>query len=240
LSIDVLVVDDEELARNAVVRQLRRIWPGARVREARDGVDALDLALQAIPDVLLLDVQMPELSGFDVLAQLPIPRPRVVFVTAHEQFAVRAFDESACDFLVKPFTPERFDRAMTRVLERLDAQQALVGLERSLASAGRGLERLALRRGSGVDIVPVSDIVCLTSEGHHTYVHANGRIYVTELTLLHIEERLDVRRFARVHRRAIVEIGHVARVLLDTVVTDTGVTLPLSRRRRAPLLAMLG
>jgi two-component system LytT family response regulator len=240
VNLDVLVVDDEELARHAVVRQLRRLWPDVRIREARDGVDALELVRVARPDVLLLDVQMPELSGFDVLAQLPEPRPRLVFVTAHEQFAVRAFDESACDFLVKPFTAERFDLAMSRVLERLDAAQALASLERSLATDGRGLARLALRRGTGVDVVSLSDVVCLTSVEHLTYVHASGRQYVTELTLRHFEERLDPRRFARVHRKAIVQIGRVARVLFDTVVTDTGITLPLSRRRRGPLLDLLG
>jgi two-component system LytT family response regulator len=236
---DVLVVDDELLARGAVVRQVLRTLPDARIREARDGVDALDLVREATPDVLFLDVQMPELSGFDVLAQLPDPRPRIVFVTAHEQFAVRAFDESACDFLVKPFTAERFDRALARVVERLDAEHTLRSLERALHADGRGLARLALRRGTNVDVVPVSDAAYFVSEGHYTHVHANGRVYVTELSLKHLEERLDPRRFIRTHRKAMVQIRRVARVLLDEVVVDTGATLPLSRRRRGLLLEQL-
>jgi len=235
----VLVVDDELLARGAVVRQIKRALPDARIREARDGVDALDRVRESAPDVVFLDVEMPELSGFDVLAQLSEPRPRIVFVTAHEHFAVRAFDENACDFLVKPFTPERFDRALTRVIERLDAEHTLVSLEKALAADGRGLERLALRRGTNVDVVAVTDVACFVSEGHYTHVHANGRVYVTELSLQHLEERLDPRRFTRTHRKAIVQVRHVARVLLDEVVLDTGTTVPLSRRRRGLLLDRL-
>ena len=174
-----------------------------------------------------------------MLAQLPEPRPRIVFVTAHEHFAVRAFDENACDFLEKPFTAERFDRALARVVERLDAEQALTSLERALSADGQGLERLALRRGTNVDVVPVSDVACLVSEGHYTHVHANGRVYVTELSLLHLEARLDPLRFSRTHRKAIVQIRRVARVLFDEVVVDTGVTVPLSRRRRGRLLEQL-
>jgi two-component system LytT family response regulator len=237
---EVLVVDDEALARSAVVRQLRSVLPDARVREARDGFEALELVRERAPDLLFLDVEMPELSGFDVLAALAPPRPRVVFVTAHAHFAVRAFDESACDYLVKPFTPERFARAVGRAREGLDAEGRLCSLERSLAASGHRLDRLALRRGRGVDLVRAEDIVSLVSEAHYTHVRAGGHVYVTELSLAHLEERLDPARFVRIHRKALVNVRRVARVLLDTVSTDDGEELPLSRRCRGPLLDRLG
>lgn len=120
------------LARRSVARQLGLMLPGAAVREARDGFEALELVAGLRPGLLFLDVEMPELTGLDVLRQLPEPRPKIVFVTAYERYAVDAFAENACDYLVKPFTPERFAAAVGRALAQLDAEEELRALERSL------------------------------------------------------------------------------------------------------------
>jgi two-component system LytT family response regulator len=231
--IDVLVVDDEALARSAVVRQLAVRLPDARVREAKDGFDALERIAEARPDLLFLDVEMPELSGLDLLRQLPEPRPRVIFVTAHDHFAVRAFEDQALDYLVKPFTPERFARAVDRALEALD-------IEAKLRAVEQRIDRLALRRGSALEVVAADGIVSFVSEDHYTHVRANGREYLTELSPQHFEARLDPARFVRAHRNAIVNVAHVARLTMDGVVMDDGTAIAVSRRCRPALAAALG
>lgn len=211
-ALHVLVVDDEPLARRSVIRHLAAALPGVAVREARDGFEALAAIRASPPSLVLLDVEMPELSGLDVLRQLAPPRPKVVFVTAYEHFAVRAFEENACDYVVKPFTAER-------------------------------LERLALRSGTRIDVVAVADVSCFVSRGHYTYVHAGPREYISELSLIHFEERLDPSVFVRVHRSALVHVGRVVRVVESqpaTVELDNGVRVPLSRRRRGALRRPLG
>lgn len=209
------------------------------VREARDGFEALSLMRERMPALVFLDVDMPELSGLDVLRQVPSPRPKVVFVTAYAHFAVAAFDENACDYLVKPFTPERFARAVERALAQLDADQKLRALESTLARSGRYLDRLALRLGARVDLVAVDDVMCLQSQGHHTYLHARGREYVTELTLVHLEERLDPNRFVRVHRNALVNWDHVTRIIDGqerSVELRSGLRVGVSRRHARSVL----
>jgi two-component system LytT family response regulator len=237
--LSVLIVDDEALARRSVARQVAAVLPGAEVREAADGFDALERIREKAPDIVFLDVEMPELSGLDVLRQLGEPRPRVVFVTAFEHFAVRAFDENASDYLVKPFTPARFAAAVERVLGELDSAQKLASLERRLAESGRGLERLALRRGPGFDVVAVSDVASFVSQDHYTFVYANGHEYISELSLGHFEERLDAALFTRAHRSVLVSVRHVSRVLDDTIVLKNGQEVALSRRSRGPLLKLL-
>ena len=231
--IEILVVDDEALARSAVIRQLSARLPDARVREARDGFEALDRIAETRPDLLFLDVEMPELSGLDLLRQIAEPRPRVIFVTAHDHFAVRAFEDQALDYLVKPFTPERFARAVDRAMAAIDTDTKLRSVEQRI-------DRLALRRGPTLEVVTAEAIVCLVSEDHYTHVHAKGHVYLTELSLQHFEARLDPARFVRAHRNAIVNVGHVSRLTMDEAVMDDGTAIAVSRRCRAALTAALG
>jgi two-component system LytT family response regulator len=236
----VLIVDDEPLGRRSVRRQLATVLAGAVVEEVPDACAAL-LAIAARPFALIfLDVEMPELSGLDLLRQLPQPRPKVIFVTAFSHFAVQAFEENACDYLVKPFTPERFAQAIARAFAELDSEARLDALERSLEHAGQRLERLALRRGDVVDIVAVRDIVGLVSEAHYTYVHSAGREYLSDLSLQHFWARLDPSVFLRVHRRAIVNITRVVR-LRDSgeIELEGGLRVQVSRRNKPALLAAL-
>ena len=235
----ILIVDDEPLGRRSVAREVIALFPDARVMEARDGFEALELVRDFVPDLLFLDVDMPELSGLDVLRQLAEPRPKVVFVTAFEHFALGAFEANACDFIVKPFSSERFARAATRARDELDADARLRSLEQSLRSSGRYLTRLALRLGTRVDVVALADVGCLLSKGHYTYLYAAGREYLSELTLVHLEERLDPALFGRVHRNALVNFTRVTR--LDdgeTLVAelDDGMRVPVSRRHRRDVL----
>lgn len=239
----VLIVDDEPLGRRSVARQVAVVFPGAVVDEARDGFEALEKISATKPSIVFLDVEMPELSGLDVLRQLAPPRPKVVFVTAFEAFAVAAFEEHACDYLVKPFAPERFARAARRAVDQLDADARLDALERTLSASGRYLTRLSLKSGARMDVVAVEDVAALVSEGHYTYVYGGDREYLTELTLVHLEDRLDPGRFARAHRNAIVNVAHVVRLVggeSPSVELSNGRTVRVSRRHRAALWKRLG
>lgn len=235
----VLVVDDEPLGRRAVVRALGETLADAEVIEACDGFEALAAVKERAPDLVFLDVEMPELSGLDVLRQLPSPRPKVVFVTAFSEFAVDAFAHDACDYVVKPFTTDRLAAATRRACSEIDNEARLRALEKTLANSGRHLERLALRLGARVDVVAVSDVACFVSKDHYTYVHAGSREYISELSLVHLEERLDPARFVRVHRNAIVNIAHVSRVTEDAAILANGMSVAVSRRNRAALLSRL-
>lgn len=239
----VLVVDDEPLGRRAVVRQLAAVLRDAEVREACDGFEALELVASFAPSLVFLDVEMPELTGLDVLRQLPQPRPKVVFVTAYQEFALQAFEHDACDYLVKPFTAERFAAAVARASAELDADRRLCALERTLAEGGAWMTRLALRLGARVDVIELATVSCLVSRGHYTYVWSEGREYITELTLVHLEERIDPGAFLRVHRSAIVNEAMIVRVdegPSPSVELSDGQRVPLSRRNRGAVLARLG
>jgi len=239
----VLVVDDEPLGRRAVVRQLAAVMPQSEIREARDGFEAIELVASFAPSLVFLDVEMPELTGLDVLRQLPEPRPKVVFVTAYQEFALQAFEHDACDYLVKPFTAERFAAAVNRACAELDADRRLRALEHSLAKSGAWMTRLALRLGPRVDVIDLATVSCLVSRGHYTYVWSEGREYITELTLVHLEERLDPATFLRVHRSALVNDTMIVRIHegpSPSVELRDGQRVPLSRRNRAAVLARLG
>jgi two-component system, LytTR family, response regulator len=236
----ILIVDDEHLGRRSVARQVEVVFPGASVREARDGLEALALIDEFSPTLVFLDVEMPELSGLDVLRQLRQPRPKVIFVTAFEHFALGAFEQNACDYLVKPFTPERFALAAERARKELENDRRLSALEESLQSSGSYLTRLALRLGSRTDVVNLADVSCLVSEGHYTYLHAPGRQYISELSLVHLEKRLDPNAFLRAHRNALVNLSAIVRLSQGAELVaelKDGMRVPVSRRNRRALLA---
>jgi two-component system, LytTR family, response regulator len=235
----ILVVDDEPLARRAVIRAVNELVPDAILEEACDGVEALALVKDRSPDVVFLDVEMPELTGLDVLRHIPEPRPKIIFVTAFAQFAVDAFEHDACDYVVKPFTTERLASSLHRARSEIAGEQRLRALERSLASAGNHLERLALRIGTRVEIIATADVACFSSKEHYTHVHVGARELLCDLSLAHLEERLDPARFARIHRNALVNLARVVRVGADDCLLDNGMIIAVSRRSRSALLARL-
>jgi len=232
----VLVVDDEPLARARLVRFLGSAG-SFEVREAADGLAALEVIRAFAPDLVFLDVEMPELSGLELLAQLPERRFRVIFQTAYDAYAVAAFEAEACDYLVKPFTEQRFRAALARSLARASDEERLRALERRLAGREGALARVAVRIGARVALVPAADVAAFVSRDHVTCVHlVDGREGSTDLSLDALEERLDGGAFRRLHRaslvntRAVTEVGPApdggARVTLRG-----GLALPVSRRR---------
>jgi two-component system LytT family response regulator len=221
-------VDDEPLAR----KRLRTLLgPHARVQivgEAANGEEACEMVETLQPDLLFLDIQMPGLTGFDVLARLPEPprRPRVIFITAHDEFAVKAFEEQALDYLLKPVEPERLARAIARLTEAPANATAGAGaavedprLDRLLASlAAQGvvatpsktlLRRIPVRRGARIALVEVATAVFFRAEDKYTVLYTSDAEHVIDRTIDELEQSLDPDQFLRIHRAAIVNVGFV-------------------------------
>lgn len=218
----VLVADDEPLARKRVRMMLERHADYVVVGECADGDETLAALIADPPDVLFLDVKMPGLDGFEVLAAIEeAPRPAaIVFVTAFAESAVAAFDESAVDFLLKPFDAERFDRAVERVGRRLDAGLTSESLAES-AAMRRVLqsihhrayaERFLVRAANHLYFVSASDVEWIDAAANYVRMHIGGRVHYVRETVRGIEGRLEPERFVRVHRSIIVNLDFVQRL----------------------------
>ena len=218
MRIRVLIVDDEPVARRGM-RQLLAGHDDVEIAgEARNGREAVRLIRALAPDLVFLDVQMPEVDAFGVLQQIEPERlPVVIFVTAYDTFAVRAFEARALDYLVKPVTQARFDDALARGRERLRARPAARRLV--IGTAGSDL------------IVDVREIVWIEADDYYAAVHTAGRRHLVRESLASLEARLDRDQFVRAHRAAIVNLAHVREIRSELVLRD-GTHLPLSRRRR--------
>lgn len=217
----VLVADDEPLSRERLADLLRVHAPDATVRDVGNGQAVLDLVPGWQPDVLLLDIQMPGRSGLDVVAALdPAQMPLVVFVTAHDEHAVHAFELSAVDYLLKPFDDARFAAMWRRVEERrtaglVVAQARLLaalagGPEASVRSATpaqpRFIDRIVIKQDQRTRVVMLQDVQWMESDGNYVRLHAGRDVHLVRETLSSLESRLDPRRFLRIHRRTIVDM----------------------------------
>ena len=218
-----LIVDDEPLARRGI-RQLLAPYPDVRVvGECRDGREALRALTSHQPDLVFLDVQMPGLDGFGLIRVQGVERmPLTVFVTAHDDFAVRAFETQALDYLVKPLSESRFKTTMQRVLERLRARLG---------------ERVAVPTDTGELLLDANEIDWIEARDDYSEIHAGAERYRIRASLAALVRRLDPARFTRIHRSAVVRLDHVRELRTSgrdgtTVVRlRDGTELPVSRRR---------
>ncbi len=206
----VLICEDEPLARDTL-RDFIAAQPALQlVGEAADGRQALALIRQLQPQIVFMDIQMPELTGLEVLRQLQghAPWPAIIFTTAYDQHAVTAFELNAVDYLLKPFSQERFERAVQRVLDDgaapAEAAQHALG-----AGSNAPLQRLLVRDRGQIFPLPTAEIEYLKSDSKYTLIAARGSNYFVRLALAEIEPRLDPARFMRVHRNAIVNLDFV-------------------------------
>lgn len=235
--IRVVIVDDEPLARARVRAILARSPDVEIIGECVDGTDALEAIPHLAPDIVLLDVQMPGLDGFGVVERLPEPRPAIVFVTAHDRHAVRAFDVHALDYVLKPFEPERLLAAVERARKQPSPPHDWQALLAELRTAPAYIERVAIRLGDRIYYVVLNDVDWIEADGNYVRLHTGTRSHLLRRSLRQMAVELDPKRFARVHRSSIVNIDRVRelRVLPDgdfTVELVTGVKLKLMRRYR--------
>jgi two-component system, LytTR family, response regulator len=250
-----LIVDDEPLARDAVRTRLGG-EPGVEVvGEAGDGPQAVEMIGVLLPDLVFLDVQMPEMDGFEVLDRVASRHlPVVIFVTAHDQFAVRAFDRHALDYLLKPFSRERFQEALRRArieLERGEEREApgrITGLLDAVrpgagadGAAPTRLTRFVARERDGFVLIPAGEVDWIEAAGNYVQLHAGAARHLVRETMKGLEARLDPDRFARIHRSAIVNIDRVRAIRSDgqgdfEVTLASGAVVPMSRGHRRRLL----
>lgn len=239
-----LVVDDEPLARRRVVDLLRGVADVAVVGEARDGEEALRQIRELEPDLVFLDIQMPGRSAFELLDALdPDAVPVVVFVTAFDEFALRAFDVHAIDYLLKPYHDTRlFDaleraRGQLRHRERRQVEPRIESLLREMIPGRRSLQRLTIRVGEKMYLVRVSDIDWIGADGNYLDVHVGDRTYKIRDSLARLEPSLDPEQFLRIHRSTVVNLDRIREVQRMfrgsyLVVLQDGTRLASSRRYR--------
>ncbi len=243
-----VIVDDEELARQ-VIRELLAPHPEIDViGECSNGFEAVKLVTEQKPDLIFLDIQMPKLDGFEVLELIGSASP-VVFVTAHDTYAIRAFEVHAVDYLLKPFGAERFEAALKRAKERLQSSSpsATVPATELAASArppAQYLERIPVRDGAQVFIIPVSRLDFAEAQDDYVALCAEGKKHLKQQPISSLEAALDPSRFLRIHRSYIVNLERVVKVEpygkdSHVAVLRNGVQLPVSRAGYARLRAFL-
>jgi two-component system LytT family response regulator len=244
-SLRVVVVDDEPLAR-AVVREFLGAHPGVEIlAECSNGFEAVKAVTELAPDLLFLDVQMPKWSGFEVLELIGRNVP-VVFTTAYDQYALRAFEVHAVDYLLKPFSAARFAEALSRARERLASRDALpVEALVSEARPRQGpLERVLIRDGSKVHVLAVDAIDYVEAQDDYVSFRSDGKSYLKDQTLGATEALLDPNRFVRIHRSYLLNIDRIARVELYAkdsriAILRDGSKVPVSRAGYARLAKLL-
>jgi two-component system LytT family response regulator len=211
--------------------------------EAEDGEKAIELIRELKPDLILLDIQMAGFNGIEVAGSLPSPRPKIIFCTAYDRYAVDAFELSAVDYLVKPINRTRLARAIDRV-RALSAAQLDSSVDRAMRSPRLAPARFLGRRGDIYQVVPQTEVLYFGSDGGLTKMHTASHHYVMEPTLNDFDVRLDANVFYRVSRTAIVNLDHIAAVELlvggyGEAVLNNGVRLEVSRRRLKELMSKL-
>lgn len=254
MSYRALIVDDEPIARRGLRMRLAAQADFEVVGECGDGAAAIESILDLKPDVVFLDIQMPEVDGFEVVAALkPEQLPTVVFVTAFDQYAIKAFDVQALDYVLKPIDGERFERTLMRIREQLARTQPDQNLaeriEQALATLRQDghrtyADRLAVRTDNRVRIVEVADILWVQAAGNYVELHIATKVILMRSTLTDLTARLDPDRFVQVSRSALVQLRHVRELQQGfdgdyVLLLNNGATVTGSRRYRQ-VFARLG
>jgi two-component system LytT family response regulator len=246
-----LIVDDETLARTALLRLLKHERDVNVVGQCSDGESAVDAIRQLRPDLVFLDVQMPEMDGFRVVETIGVEEmPVTVFVTAFDRYALRAFDANAVDYLLKPFSPDRLSRALARTRERFLGRQDKEAARRLFSLLDSRMQsdyaqRLTVAVGGRILFVSVVDIDWIEAEGNYARLHVARLVYEVRETLQALTEKLDPREFIRIHRSTIVNVRRIREVQpwfqgSHIVLLHSGEELRMSRYQRAAVERLLG
>jgi two-component system, LytTR family, response regulator len=236
MPIRVCVIEDEPLSRDRLVKLLRAFDDVVIAGEASDGVTAVAVIDEVKPDAVFLDIQLPECSGFEVLSRLR-HHPAVVFVTAFDQYAIRAFDERAVDYLLKPVAPDRLARAVERLRDRCQPMDRdLLRLLQDAVRPPKYPERLAVRQQQTIVFVPVRDLRWMQAEDGYIVLHTASQSYLYDGALKDLDVQLDPEQFCRIHRSVVVATAHVSKVVCRlggryavTLSGAGGPTLPIGR-----------
>ena len=245
MMVKVAIVDDEEPARKLLREYLSAYDDVEIVSECANGFEAVKAVTDLKPDLLLLDIQMPRLNGFEVL-ELIGHEVDVIFVTAYDKYALRAFEVHAVDYLLKPFSSDRLREALDHARKRLATKEKLPveDLAASARPAGAKLERVLIRDGSNVHVIPVSKLDYVEAQDDYVCFRSEGKRYLKQQTLDDVETVLDPSQFVRIHRSYILNIDRLARLELyakdsHAAILRDGTRLPVSRSGYARLNAVL-
>jgi two-component system LytT family response regulator len=250
--IRVLMVDDEPLARDMLREMLQNDPDVEIVGECTNGREALEAVRLHSPDLLFLDVQMPEVGGFELLETLGTGAiPHVIFVTAYDNYAVRAFEVHALDYLLKPFDRERFEiswqRAKTQIKREKNGgmDQRILALLEDLKAGSKYLERLVIKSGGRIYFLETNEIDWIEAEGNYVSVHSGKKAHLLRETISSLESQLDPKKFLRIHRSSIVRIDRIQELQPwfhgeFHVILQNGTQLTLSRNYRERLQEALG
>ncbi len=252
MNIRVLIVDDEPLARKGIRRLLEKEPDIEIIGECSDGLEAVETINNEKPDIVFLDIQMPELDGFGVLEALELPQlPIIIFITAFDEFALKAFEVHALDYLLKPVKAEKFQHALQRARAVLHFKQTdqfqkqLESMLQYVSSKRQYLERLIVKDVKGIVIVYVSDVDWFEAYGDYIRIHEKGKKYLLRKTMNTLESGLNPENFARIHRSTIVQINRIKKLQPlnngDYVIfLEDGTQLSLSRTYSKAFLEKIG
>ncbi len=237
-----IIIDDEPLARMMVNEYLQAYPHITVVEECNDGFEGIKAIQHHQPDLIFLDIQMPKINGFEMLELIDNP-PQVIFTTAFEEYAIKAFDAHAADYLLKPFSKERFDKAMQKLQQqRLPATQALV--ETALQSAAQS-NRIVVKDNGKIRIIPVTQVQYLEAADDYVKIYTAAGNFLKKKTMQYFEESMPPQEFIRIHRSYIVNAQLITRIDLHEkdshlALLTTGVRLPVSKAGYAKLKEVLG
>lgn len=246
-----LIIDDEPLARMVVLEYLQQYKDSVNViQECGDGFEGMKAIMQHQPDLIFLDVQMPKINGFEMLELLEQP-PAVIFTTAFDEYALKAFEAHAVDYLLKPFSKDRFDKAVEKYLSQAGTttaqqqQKQTENLLESMAESPVQHDRIVVKTGTKVKIIPVSDVIYLEADDDYVSVHTPEGSFLKNKTMSFFEKVLDQRQFVRVHRSFIVAIDQITRIDpyekdSHIAILKSGAKIPVSKTGYAKLKQVLG
>ncbi len=212
--IKAVLIDDEPLARSMVAEYLESYPQVEIAAECNDGFEGAKAIMQHQPDVVFLDIQMPKINGFEML-EIIDKQPAVIFTTAFDEYAIRAFEQHAVDYLLKPITKGRFDQAMAKFLDTRQAASSKENMQKLIDNVNHAsgkLERVVVKTGTKIKIIPTAGIICLEADDDYVKIHTDEGIFMKNRTMASFEEQLDPLQFVRVHRSFIVRIDHIARL----------------------------
>jgi len=243
-----LLIDDEPLARALVKEYLEETYPQIQIaQECGDGFEGVKAIAQHQPDLIFLDIQMPKINGFEML-ELVDDRPAVIFTTAFDEYAIQAFETHAVDYLLKPFSQERFNKAVDKWLAQKDLTDSKKHTEALLASAATNPERqdrIVVKIGNKIKIIPEQDILYVEADGDYVMIYTPEGRYLKNKTMQYFENTLDAKKFLRVHRSSIIQLAQIVRLEpyekdSHIAILKSGAQIPVSRSGYAKLRQVLG
>ena len=240
-----IIIDDEPLARSIIKEYLQRHPQIELVQECNDGFEGIKAILQHHPDLIFLDIQMPKINGFEMLELVEQP-PAVIFTTAYDEYAIKAFENHAVDYLLKPFNQERFDKAINRWRDKKthNTDETKTLLDTASKQPNQN-QRIVVKTGSKIKIIPVDDILYLEAADDYVKIHTKDGAFLKNKTMTHFESALDPELFVRTHRSYMVHVQRITRIEPYEkenflALLATGAQVPVSKAGYTKLKSVLG